>query len=311
MLKIERTIEGGRRQIAQWRLAGAKIALVPTMGALHQGHLALIKAARDYASHVVVSIFVNPTQFGPQEDFNRYPRQEAEDLIKLTEIGTDLAYLPTVGELYPPGNVTRIALSGLADGLCGPFRPGHFSGVATIVTKLFCQIQPDVALFGEKDFQQLQIIRSLTQDLDLPVKVVGVATWRDEDGLALSSRNAYLSPQERRIAPMLYTRLRILANQLIAAAKSSTKPAEINPTEPAKQEEKAISPPVMHTAYFAKAKAALLADGFSRIDYLSLCTAKNLNPVAEITPQILQESRLFAALWLGQTRLIDNIPILP
>jgi len=199
-LPIVRSVPALRTQIAHWRSMGARIALVPTMGALHAGHLSLIAAARGNADRVVASLFVNPAQFGPHEDLDRYPRTEAADAAALTDAECDLLFAPAVAEMYPAGFATSIRVGGLADRLCGAARPGHFDGVATVVTKLLLQATPDVALFGEKDWQQLTIIRRLVRDLDLPVEIVGGAIVRDADGLALSSRNIYLSTDERHLA---------------------------------------------------------------------------------------------------------------
>lgn len=205
-----------RGQVADWRGQGARIALVPTMGNLHAGHLTLVRSARALAGRVVVSIFVNPLQFGPSEDFAAYPRTLERDVEQLAAVGADLLFVPTVGAMYPrgQGDHTRVEVPGLSDILCGASRPGHFVGVATVVCKLLNLVQPDLALFGEKDFQQLLVIRRLVEDLSLPVEVHGLPTVREPDGLAMSSRNAYLEPAERALAPGLYRALQRAAERL-------------------------------------------------------------------------------------------------
>lgn len=281
-MQIARTIADLRSRTAPWRRAGERIGLVPTMGALHQGHLALVRAARADCDRVVVSIFVNPKQFAPSEDLGSYPRREAADLEMLQTAAADLAFLPPVGEVYPPGFATTVRVTGLSEGLCGAHRAGHFDGVATVVAKLLIQAAPDIAYFGEKDYQQLVVIRRLARDLDIPVRIAGVPTVRETDGLALSSRNAYLSAEERRIAPEL---ARALRNAATALARDSTDVA----------------------AAVADATAALQRAGFA-VDYVEVREAENLAPVpAEVTAPC----RIFAAAYLGRTRLIDNLPIPP
>ncbi|HVO03757.1 MAG TPA: pantoate--beta-alanine ligase [Candidatus Cybelea sp.] len=281
MLKIDvvRSVAALRAAIRPHRQGGARIGLVPTMGALHQGHLELVKAARCASDFVVATIFVNPTQFGPAEDLDAYPRDEATDLNLLAATGTDLVYTPSVLEMYPKGFSTEVRVSGLTRYLDGPARPGHFEGVATVVTKLFTQVQPDVACFGEKDFQQLQVIRRLTRDLDLPIEIIGVATVREPDGLAMSSRNRYLSAPERRIAARLPAIMKQTSEQLASGASAAT--------------------------LLEAARSALRAAGFDRIDYLELCDAETLEPLASAK----EGARLFAAAHLGRTRLIDNWPV--
>ena len=274
---ILRTIEALRRQVAAWRAAGETIGLVPTMGALHEGHLSLVRQARAQCRHTVVSIFVNPTQFGPNEDFNRYPRDLAGDAAKLGTVGVDAIFAPEAAEMYSAGASTAVTVAGLADGLCGPFRPGHFTGVATIVTKLLLQALPDAAYFGEKDYQQLQVIKRLTRDLDIPVRIESVPTYREPDGLAMSSRNAYLSPAERQIAPNLN---RVLREVAAALARGE-----------------AAAPAIAH------GKAKLTQAGFTKIDYLEAVDAATLKPVERATGPV----RVAAAAWLGRTRLIDNV----
>lgn len=269
-MKVARTLGELRAEIAAWRKEGRTVALVPTMGALHVGHLTLVREALTTADRVAVSIFVNPTQFGPNEDLARYPRDEEGDLAKLKSAGANLVWLPTVAEMYPEASATRVEVKGAAIPLEGEFRPHHFNGVATIVLKLFTAVQPDTALFGEKDFQQLAVIRQMVRDLNVPVAIRGAATVREDDGLALSSRNAYLSKEERRIAPRLNAALRA-----VAAGESPE-----------------------------RAKAELLAAGFTRIDYLDVRDAETLQPY---DPASKRQARVLAAAWLGSTRLIDNI----
>ncbi|GGF22554.1 pantothenate synthetase [Aliidongia dinghuensis] len=277
---ILRTVADLRDQIARWRREGARIGLIPTMGALHDGHMALVRRALDAGERAVVSIFVNPTQFGPNEDFAAYPRREAEDVAKLAAIGGHLVWAPMVEEMYPEGFATHVAVSRLTDGLDGPFRPGHFQGVATVVTKLLLQVLPDRAYFGEKDYQQLQVVRRMVRDLDIPTEIVGVPTVREADGLALSSRNVYLSPEERRIAAMLPQVMRETADAALAGQ-------------------------VPFAELLAAAKARLAAEGFGPIDYVSIYDAERLVPVEDLA----RPARLFAAARIGRTRLIDNIPI--
>ncbi len=267
------------RIINKLRLCGETIALVPTMGSLHEGHISLVKLAQQNAEAVVVSIFVNPIQFGPNEDFSRYPRTEAEDIQKLEGAGTTIAYLPSVEEMYPEGSKTIVHVKGISEELCGAFRPGHFEGVATVVTKLFMQVMPDVAIFGEKDYQQLHIIRQFTRDLDIPVRIIGAPIMREDDGLAMSSRNRYLSNDERKTAAMLYQILRETAQELRAGRGIETS--------------------------LSQAKGALLSEGFDKIDYIELRDADNLYKIGDIK----KPARLLAAAYLGKTRLIDNIPV--
>jgi pantoate--beta-alanine ligase len=277
---IVRTVAALREKIAAWREADETIALVPTMGALHEGHLSLVALARTRCERTVVSLFVNPTQFGAHEDLSAYPRDEAGDAAKLAAAGADLLYAPTVREIYPDGFATQVTVRGLTDHLCGPHRPGHFEGVATVVTKLLLQSLPDAAVFGEKDWQQLQVIRRLARDLDIPVEIVGAATVRERDGMAMSSRNAYLAPEERRIAAGLN---RVLSELARAVAVG----------EPCRAAEE-------------KALRALLDGGFTSVDYVTVADAETLQPVERIGPR---RARAFAAARLGRTRLIDNVPI--
>ncbi len=276
-----RKIQGLRQQVRTWRAQGLRIGLVPTMGALHDGHLSLVQLAKSKADRVVVSIFVNPTQFAPHEDFDAYPRDEASDIALLATAGCDLVFSPSVEEMYRPGATTRVEVSGVSEPLDGLARPGHFAGVATVVTKLLNQCAPDVAVFGEKDFQQLQVIRRLVIDLDLPVEIIGAPIMRAADGLALSSRNAYLSPVERRIAPTLNLLLTDSAQRLRSGAS-------IGEVE-------------------ARATEQLIEAGFGRVDYFEVRASDSLARFAGIKVEGI--ARLLAAAHLGKTRLIDNIAV--
>jgi pantoate--beta-alanine ligase len=249
------------------------------MGALHRGHLALVEAARRHCERVVASLFVNPKQFGPREDFTAYPRDEAADLMKFREAGVDLVFAPTVEEMYPAGFVTAVRVAGIGDELEGAHRPGHFDGVATVVSKLLLQCLPDIACFGEKDYQQLLVVRHMARDLDIPVKIEGIATVREPDGLALSSRNVYLSPEERRNAPLLYRVLNEIATALAAEPENVA-------------------------AALQNGVAELRQAGFAP-DYLELRDTADLSPLSRLD----RPARLLAAAHLGRTRLIDNIPV--
>lgn len=262
-----------------FRLDGARIALAPTMGALHAGHMALVRRAQEVADKVVVSIFVNPTQFGPTEDFSRYPRTFDADLEKLAELGADAVYAPSAADMYPEGFSTRITMTGPAEGLETDFRPQFFAGVATVVGKLFIRCAPDFAAFGEKDYQQLKVVTRLSKDLDLGVEIVPVPTTREADGLALSSRNAYLSPEERATAPIIYNALKGAALNIRGGAA----PADA----------------------MEKATAAIAAKGL-KVDYVA---ARHAETLAPLTGAANEPIRLLAAAWLGTTRLIDNIGV--
>jgi len=260
-------------------IGSARLALVPTMGALHAGHMALIEEAKKRADKVAATIFVNPMQFGAGEDLGRYPRREAEDAAMLEQAGCDLLWLPAVGDIYPDGFDTTVRVSGVSERWEGEARPGHFDGVATVVAKLLLSVRPDVALFGEKDFQQLAVIRRMVRDLAIPVEIVGVATVREADGLALSSRNAYLLPDERRQALALPRALEAAR----AAILSGTDVADV----------------------LTEARDSLLGGGFSWVDYFALVDAATLEPLDR--PQ--GEMRLIAAAMIGMTRLIDNVMV--
>ncbi|MEP4378056.1 MAG: pantoate--beta-alanine ligase [Alphaproteobacteria bacterium] len=280
-LTIVRTVRELRETVAAWRTAGETVGLVPTMGALHSAHMALVEAAREHADRVVATIFVNPTQFGPDEDFSSYPRREARDVETLRDHAVDLLFAPGVEEMYPDGFETVVNVPEISQGLCGDHRPGHFAGVATIVTKLLLQALPDCAVFGEKDYQQLQIIRRLALDLDIPVRIIGLPTVREADGFAISSRNAYLSAVDRANGPKLHATLQDVAGRI--------------------RDGEAIS------VACAAGHEALAAAGFSPVEYLEVRTADTLLPADQApagTPL-----RALAAAWLGKTRLIDNIPV--
>lgn len=280
-LPVVRSIAALRYEVSRWRKVGKTVALVPTMGALHAGHVALVERGRALSDRVVVSLFVNPAQFAPHEDFARYPRDEASDAAKLAAARTDLLYAPPLEEIYPPGFATMIDVGAIAAGQDGRFRPGHFRGVATVVAKLLLQASPDVACFGEKDYQQLQVVKRLVRDLDIPVRIEGVATVREPDGLALSSRNLYLSAAERAVAPTLYRVLGETAARLEAG--------------------EAAAPALTDAA------AALTRAGFAKIDYVEACDAQTLVPLEQAD----RPGRLLAAAWLGKTRLIDNVALAP
>lgn len=284
-MQTVKTLQMLRTALGQLRVSPeVRIALVPTMGALHEGHLALVRRARAEADHVVASIFVNPKQFGANEDLEAYPRQLAADAAMLEAEGAALLWAPTTEVMYPPGFATNISVAGISDGLCGAARPGHFDGVATVVCKLFQQVQPDVALFGEKDFQQLAVIRAMARDLDLThphaAAIIGVPTVREPDGLAMSSRNRYLSLEQRRAAASLPQAM----NDAIAAIRGGA--------------------PVAQT--LAVMKATIIAAGFTSIDYAVLADAASLAALVELgdTP-----ARLLIAARIGGTRLIDNMAV--
>ncbi|HEY4030260.1 MAG TPA: pantoate--beta-alanine ligase [Caulobacteraceae bacterium] len=280
-LHTVRTVSDLRTEIAAWRKAGLTVALVPTMGALHEGHLSLVRRALQEADRVVASVFVNPTQFAPGEDFAAYPRGEAQDAALLASAGCHLLYAPAPAGIYPEGFATTVTVAGVSAPLEGERRPTHFAGVATVVAKLLIQAGPDVAVFGEKDWQQLQVIRRMALDLDLPARILGAPTLRAEDGLALSSRNAYLTPEQRPIAGVLNRVMKALAQAALAG----------EPLAPAEQ----------------AAADVLLEVGFDKVDYIEVRHAETLEP---LRPSVGDApARVLVAAWLGKTRLIDNMAV--
>jgi pantoate--beta-alanine ligase len=280
-LPIVRTVADLRAQIAAWRREGLTVGLVPTMGALHEGHLSLARLALEQADRVIATVFVNPTQFAPGEDFEAYPRDEARDAALLASAGAHLLYAPSPAEMYPRGFSTTVKVWNVSEPLEGEQRPTHFAGVATVVAKLLIQAAPDLAVFGEKDYQQLQVIRRMATDLDLPVRIVGAPTIRAEDGLALSSRNAYLTPEQRVVAGALNKVMKALAE-----AAASGEP--LHPAEEA-------------------AADVLLEAGFDKIDYITVRHAETLAP---LRPSVGEApARVLVAAWLGKTRLLDNMAV--
>lgn len=283
MPEIIRTRAAMQARVSAWKSGGETIGFVPTMGALHEGHLSLVDISGKNASRTVVSIFVNPAQFAPGEDFDTYPRREAEDVAKLAGAGVDAVYMPAAAEMYPEGSVTNVRVESLSDLLDGRFRPHFFYGVTTVVARLFLHVMPDAAVFGEKDYQQLQIIRRMVRDLGIPVRIIGGETRRDRDGLAQSSRNLYLSDDERRIAGAVQAALHRASVRL----SIGTRPAEA----------------------LSEAEAHLRAAGFGKIDYVSLVDPDTLEDLADAPLPEATVARLMAAAWLGKTRLIDNISV--
>jgi pantoate--beta-alanine ligase len=275
-----RTVAELRRRVRGFRQAGETVALVPTMGALHEGHLALVRHAIARSDRTVVSVFVNPKQFDRPDDLARYPRSLAEDRAKLAAEGADVLFAPDGAEMYPPDFATTVEVAGVTEELEGAHRPGHFRGVATVVTKLLLQAEPDCAVFGEKDYQQLVAVRQLVRDLDIPVDILGVPTVRESDGLALSSRNAHLSSEARAKAPELAAVLHEAADRLAYG--------------------RAEAAPVL-----ADGRQRLAAAGFAQVDYLALRSAADLAPLARAD----RPARLLAAAWLDGVRLIDNLPV--
>ena len=276
---VARTVAAMREHVALWKAEGNLVAVVPTMGALHDGHLALVRAAQRDCRRVIVTIFVNPTQFAAEEDLDAYPRGEAADLAKLQALGADLAFLPGADQMYPDGFATNVRVEGLTEVLCGLERPVHFGGVATVVSKLFNQSKADRAYFGEKDYQQFLVVRQMARDLDIPIEVVPVPTVRESDGLAMSSRNVYLSKEQRAVAPALY---KVLSGMATRMAQGETAAAAIT-----------------------WGRAALDSAGFDRIEYLEVRDAETLAPIDGDT----RNARVFVAAHMGETRLIDNLAL--
>jgi pantoate--beta-alanine ligase len=278
-LPVVRDVAALRAELSAWRKAGHRVGLAPTMGALHEGHLSLVRTAKETCDRAVATLFVNPRQFAPHEDFERYPRDEAGDSALLAGAGCDLLYAPERSVMYPEGFATNVIVSDVSTPLEGEFRPHFFGGVATVVAKLLLQSLPDAAFFGEKDYQQLQVIKRMTRDLDIPVEIIGCATVREHDGLAMSSRNAYLSADERRIA----ARLNHIMHDAIKAARNGDAIASVEDD----------------------AKRHLVAAGFTGVDYLAIRDAETLAPIADLA----RPARILAAAWLGKTRLIDNMAV--
>ena len=277
-MQIVRSVAALRRIVRDWRAAGEGIGVVPTMGALHAGHLALVQASQARGLRTIVTLFVNPKQFERPDDLAAYPRTEASDAEKLRALSVEVLFAPPAQEMYPEGFVTTVSLQGVADELEGESRPGHFAGMATVVSKLLLQSQADFAFFGEKDWQQLQVVKRMVADLDIPIEIVGVDTVREPDGLALSSRNVRLTPEQRRIAPGLHRALTGVAARF--AAGTPTAQAE------------------------AEGREALGRAGFDRVDYIAVRNGEDLKPADDP-----DRARVLAAAWLGPVRLIDNVPV--
>ncbi|MDA1022855.1 MAG: pantoate--beta-alanine ligase [Proteobacteria bacterium] len=279
MIQTVKTIPELRERLGVWRVQGDSIGLVPTMGALHDGHLSLVRLSKQKTARTVATLFINPAQFGPNEDLDQYPRDIAQDKAKLEAEDCDLLFLPDGGEIYPPGHVTKVRVEGICDILEGEFRPGFFTGVATVVTKLLLQALPDIAVFGEKDYQQLQVIKRLVRDLDIPVVVEAAPTVRETDGLAMASRNAYLTPKERDIAPVLFGTLSQVAEN-VGRGVSAKDQAQWG-------------------------REQLERAGFGKIDYLTVRNAETLEEVDNAS----SPARVLVAAWLGKARLIDNVAV--
>ncbi len=278
-MKIVRTITELRSCVKSWRKRDQSIGLVPTMGGLHNGHLSLVKHSKCQADKTITSLFVNPSQFAPHEDFVTYPREENADREMLEISGNDLLFAPHISEIYPDGHLTRLDVQGLSQILEGEFRPNFFTGVATVVSKLLLQTLPDVAIFGEKDYQQLCVIQTMVRDLDIPVKIIGAKTIREKDGLAMSSRNLYLTAEERKIAPLLYQVISQVAKNIRDGGQ-----------------------PINQRSW---AEAELTKAGFGAVDYVAVRDAQTLDPVSDVS----RPARVLAATYLGRTRLIDNVAI--
>lgn len=280
-IPIVRTLAELREHVRAWRRAGEGVAVVPTMGALHEGHLSLARAAIEGGDRVIVTLFVNPRQFNNASDLANYPRTEEDDAEKLSPLGADLLYVPNPEEIYPAGFATTVSVAGVSEGLCGAHRPGHFDGVCTVVSKLLLQTGADRAYFGEKDYQQLQVVKRLAADLNIPVEIIGRPTVREADGLALSSRNLRLDPAQRAVAPALHQAMRQAAEEI----RAGDAPRDA----------------------LGRAREAILAAGFAEVDYLELRAAEGLMPLDTLD----RPARLLAAALLGEIRLIDNIPVDP
>ncbi|MEL6768895.1 MAG: pantoate--beta-alanine ligase [Pseudomonadota bacterium] len=280
-METVRTVSALREHVTAWRRAGQRVALTPTMGALHEAHLSLVSLARSKADRVVASIFVNPTQFGPGEDFESYPRDEARDAGMLAAAGCDLLFAPSPAEMYPPGFATEVRVRGLTDVLCGAARPGHFDGVAQVVTKLLNQAWADIAIFGEKDWQQLAVIRRLARDLDIATEILGAPILREKDGLAMSSRNRYLAPEERAIAGKLHAALTAAADK----ARQGRSTADAS----------------------AEAVIELREAGFGKVDYIDFRDGVSLAALDFVAGE--STARVFGAAHLGRARLIDNLAV--
>jgi pantoate--beta-alanine ligase len=278
-IPVSATVADLRLRVRTWRSEGRRIGLVPTMGALHEGHISLVRIALETCDRVVTSIFVNPTQFAPNEDFSTYPRTFDDDVAQLARANCHLVWAPTASEMYPTGFATRVVPGGASEGLETDFRPHFFGGVATVCTKLFQQVTPDIAVFGEKDYQQLAVIRQIVRDLDMPLAIVGAATVREADGLAMSSRNRYLSADDRRTAPLIHQAISDVAARILKGGNADEACAE--------------------------AAQRLTAGGFGKIDYVAVRDAATLGAYDPAKGA----GRVLAAAWLGKTRLIDNIPI--
>lgn len=276
---ILRTVADLRATVAGWHAAGDTVAVVPTMGALHAGHLSLVDAALARTARVVVTLFVNPKQFNNESDLATYPRTEAEDAEKLSAVGDMVLYVPDVDQVYPPGFATTVSVAGVSEGLCGAHRPGHFDGVATVVAKLLLQTAADLAFFGEKDFQQLHVVRRMARDLDIRAEIVGCPIVREADGLALSSRNLRISAADRPVGPALHDALQAAAGRLADGVPAA---------------------PVL-----AEAAAAVEAAGFKQVEYMELRAEADLAPLAQAD----RPARILAAAWLGDVRLIDNVKV--